>query len=465
MQKEAREIVKKILNSIGRFFAKIGAGIYKVIDVILITPISKLIYFIIDKAQSNPGKFERFLNKPNVLIYVSLLCAFVTFIVIDQKVVDLSETEVKIISNVKVEAEYNDETFVAEGIPETVDVILMGRKSDLYLAEQLGDHKVTLDLSDYSSGTYENISLKYNNPINTLDYKIDPSKVTIVLYPKVSEVRTLTIDILNTDKLDETLVISSVKLSKDEVIIKSYSEKLETVASVKAIIDANALKANSSGTYTLENVQLVAYDEKGTEISDVEIIPSTITATVVVSSPSKEVPIKIVPIGEVASGSAIASIVSSSNKATLYGDQSVLDEISVLEVEIDVNGLKEDKTYQTTITKPTGVRSMSVSKLTIKLTMEKETSKEFENIAIQLENLKNGYKAFGVSESDTKVTVVVKGTSSLIEKLTSADITAAVDLTDLDDGDWTVPVKVTGADSKLTYTSKTSQVKITIAKQ
>ena len=455
--------MKRIFKAIFTFFKKIFVGIYKIIDKILITPISKLIYRIISRNPNGPGLLDRLLNKPNMIVYISLVLAFITFILIDRKVVVLVETEAVVIPNQTVVAEYNEESFVVEGIPETADIVLMGRKSDLYLAQQLGDHIVSLDLSGLGVGTHK-VNLKYTNSISSLTYKLDPSSVTVVIYPIVREFRTVTTDIINTDRLGEKLLVSSVTLDRDEVIIKSYAQKLETVASVKAIVDVNALNATSAGTYTLENVKLVAYDDKGTEIKDVEILPETLTATVVISSPSKTVPIKIVPIGEVASGSAIATINSSITKVTVYAEEAVLSTIDSIEVNIDVNGLNADKTYQTSIEKPLGVRSISEKNVTVKVTMEKEASKEFENIPIELKNLGQDLKAFGKSENDTKVTVIVKGTSTLLNSLTASDIKAYVDLTDLKEGEWEVGVSVTGNDLKLSYTPKTQKVKIIITK-
>ncbi len=457
--------MKKMLKKILHFFARIFKGLYKILDISIITPFSKLAYFISDKLSSKNGNLDKFFNKPNTLIYVSLIFAFAMFLAVDRKIINLAETEAIVLSNQPIVAEYNEEAFVVEGIPEGADIVLMGRKSDLYLAEQLGDHKLTLDLTDYSAGTHK-ISIKYNNPIKTLDYKVDPSRVTLVIYPKISESKTLTTDILNTDKLNNTLVISSVKLDKDEVIIKSYKEKLETVASVKALVDVNALNATNAGTYTLENVKLVAYDEKGTEIKDIEIIPETVTATVIVSSPSKVVPVRIVPVGDVASGSAISTITSNVNTVTLYGDEDALKSIEDIKVEIDVTGLSKDKSYQETIVKPNGVRSMSDTAITIKVTMQGESSKEFKNIPLEFENLDTSkYKALAKSESDTKVDVVVKGVSSLLNKLTNDDIKAYVDLSDLEPGTYEVPVIVTGSDLKLKYSSRTIKIEVIISKK
>lgn len=448
--KKRTNIFKKIIKSIINFF-----------DKILITPISKFIYFILDKISVRKGTIERIFNKPNTLLYVSLICAFVSFILIDTRAISLQDIKSVVLNGRKVTAEYNDEAYVVEGLPEKVNIILMGRTSDLYLAKQLGEHQVTLDLSDYGVGTHK-VDLKYNNPINNLEYMLSPSDVTVVIYPKVSEVRTLTQDIINTDKLSETLVVSNVILDRDEVIIKSYQEKLDKVASVKALVDVNSLNATTAGTYTLENVRLVAYDENGTEIPDIEIVPGSITATITITSPSKDVPIKIVPIGEVASGNAIELIESNVTMVTVYADETVLENLNSIEIEIDVNGLSENKTFQNVIPKPNGARSISETTITIKVTMEKETTKDFENISIQYENLAPGLDVSLASEEYSVVSVTVRGVKSLLEKLKSEDITAYVDLEGLAPGPHTVPVLIKGSDLRLTYTSKRQSVNVII---
>ena len=459
--------LKKLINKILKFFGKIFKILYKILDILLITPLSKGAYFVIDKVTSRSGSFEKFINNPNTLIYVSLVCAFALFALVDSKVINLTETEAIVLSNQPIIAKYNEEAYVVEGIPETGDIVLMGSKSNLYLAEQLGDHKLTLDLTDLSVGTRE-VKIKYNNPINKniLEAKVDPSSVTVVIYPKVSEVRALTTDILNLDKLNNTLVVSSVELDRDEVIIKSYKEKLETVGSVKAIVDVSALNATAAGTFTLDNVKLIAYDQKGAEMNDIEIVPGTVKATVTITSPSKVVPVSVVPVGDVASGSAIATITPNVTTVTLYGEEAVLDNIKDIKVEIDVAGLNSDKTYQETIVKPTGVRSMSDTNVTIKVTMEKETSKEFKDIPITFEHLDTTkYKVQAANVDSTKVDVVVKGVSSILNKLTKDDIKAYVDLSNLEEGTQRVPVFVSGSDVKLVYTSRTTMIEVIISKK
>ena len=199
-------------------FVKTIKKIANFFDRILITPISKLAYFIKDKFSFKSGFIDRMLNKPNVLLYISLILSFTMFMMVQKNFINFSDTKAITMSNLPVEVEYNDEAYVIEGLPTKADLVLLGKKSELYLAEQYGDHKITLDLTGLDVGTHK-VTLDYNNPIRKLNYILDPGTVTIVIYPKVSEVRTLSIDVINTDKLDETLVVSNVLLDRNDVII------------------------------------------------------------------------------------------------------------------------------------------------------------------------------------------------------------------------------------------------------
>ncbi len=445
-------------------FKRISKAIVSGVDKVIITPISRFAYFIRDKFSLRSGLIDRLLNKPNVLLYISLFLAFVCFYAVDSKIISFSNTNAVVLSNQKVNVEYNEEAYVVEGLPTGADIILMGRKGDLFLAQQLGEgHEITLDLTDYGVGTHK-VDLQYSSPINTLSYKLDPGSVTVVIYPKVSEVRSLSKDIINADRLDETLVVTDVVLDRDEVIVKSYQEKLDTVASVKAIVDVNALNANEAGTYTVDNVKLVAYDVDGKEIKDVEIVPGNVTATVTITSPSKTVPLTVVPVGDVRSGSAIAKIESSVSNVTIYADEEILANIEDIKVEIDVTNLSEDKVYQVVINKPTGARSINYTSAKITVTMESETSKDFSGVPIEIRGLNSSFVAQGVDAENALVTVTVKGVESLLKELETANITAYIDLSSITEaGTYTVPVYVEGTDLRLTYTSKTKNVQIIVS--
>ena len=457
MKKVMVKKMRKVLNVILAFFKLI----YATIDKIIVTPISRVVYRINKRLKGTNNKFDKILNRPITLIVLSLVFAFAIFILVDRQVISLVQTEAEILSDQPVVAEYNKEAYVVEGIPESVDVTLMGRKSDLYLAKRLGDHEVKLDLTKYGVGEHK-VKLTYNQSIDSLNYKLDPSTVLVVIKEKISTLKTISYDLLNEDKLDNRLNVGNVTLDRNEVVIKGDEATLESVATVRALIDLSSDSFTDKGDYTIDNIPLVAYDASGKVVDNVEIVPEKVTATIKLESYSAEVPLKVLTTGAPKAGKAISEINSSVSKITIYGDQSTLDSITYVPVTIDVKGLSEQKTYNVTISKPNGVRSMSESTATITVKFGEETQKTIDGVSVQWKNLSSSYSVNAKSKDDAQISVIAKGTSSVLESLDTSTISAYVDLTKYGEGEHQVTVAVEGDDPRVQFLSN-KQITIIIS--
>ena len=329
------------------------------------------------------------------------------------------------------------------------------------MAKQYPSSGVTVDLTGLKPGQHK-VTLKYTQQLKSIDYRLDPSTVTVTIYDKVSQTKSLTYDVLHQDDLDTKLSIDSVELDRSEVIVKGAEYKLDKVATVRALVDVDEFAKQEAGELTLDNIPLVAYDTNG-KVVDVEIVPRTVTAKVTISSPSKEVPIKIVPKGDLAFGKAIRSLSSNVDSVTVYGSEEALDKLDSLEAVVDVTGLDASKEYTVTLKRPNGVTEISEKTITVNVTLDDSTTKEFNNISIATENLDTSkYKVQALSEEDSRVTVVVTGSKSIIDSIDPSIINAYVDLEGLGVGEHEVEVKVRGDDVKLNYTPKTKKVKVRI---
>lgn len=434
--------------------------IYKLLDVIIITPISKLIYRIRGILKDNNSRLEKILNRPNVLVYVSLICAIVVFLLVDHNVINLTEKEAEVIEGQKVNVIYNDEAYVIEGVPDTVDITLIGSKSSIYLATQLGEHKIDLDLSGYGPGTYK-VPLKYNHSVESVTYKLDPATITVKISEKVSEVEPLTYDLLNQNKLDKKLSVSQVVLDTSEVIAKSSQEQLNKIATVKALIDASKITLKESGSQTLEDVELVAYDDAGNRLSNVEVVPSKISATVTIDSYHVTLPVKTVVSGDMAPGKAIASITSTVKNVDVYGEKDVLDKLTDVEARVDVSGLSGDKQLSVELVRVNGVRYMSETKTNISISVGDEANREVSGIIVSALNVGSGLFA-QASQNEREITVILKGTQDAINSIQANDIHATVDLTGFSKGNYTVPVTVTTNDERVIAIPTKTEITVNI---
>lgn len=453
--------MNKVFKSISNFFKKIG----KFIDKKIILPIAKFFVGISNKFKGNGRSFEKILTRKPGLIIVSLVIALGVFFIADTKSTSLIETSAEVLYDQPISATYNEEAYVVEGLPETVDITLIGRKSDVYLAKQLPTNDITVDLTGLKPGVHK-VNLKYKKALSSVEYKLDPSVATIVIYEKVSEEKEINYEVINKDKIDSKLMVEDVTLSTEKVYVKGKEATLNEVASVKALIDLKNLVDPSVGEQELKDVSLVAYDSNGKKV-DVEIVPSKITATVKITSPQKEVPIKVIPknYDKIVFGKAISKITTDVTKVTIYGESSKLDKISYIPVYVDVGDLKEDKKYSITITKPNGVRAISENSVNVNVELGDETSKEINDVYLEYENLGDGLTVQAVDADSTKVTVSVKGVESVLTDLDPTTIKAYVDLKGLGVGVHEIPVQVTGSDEKVKYSSKTTKITLRITQK
>lgn len=456
--------MSKFFKKIGRIIYTLLEALFKLLDKWVIMPISRLVYKASKLLNSNNTGFNKLLNNRNFLIVLTLIFSVICFFLIDKEVINLVENEAEIIKNVPVKLIYNEEAYVVENVPETVDIVITGRKSDIYLAKQLGEFSVELDLSKYTeAGTYK-VYFNYSESVDSVGYKLDPSYLNVTIKDRVSEVHSVSYDLVSTDDLDSKLSVDSVSLDSSEVIVKGSQDRLDEISSIKALVSVSSEDYTEAGTYEITNIPLVAYNKKGEIIDNIEIVPETLTGTLVLKSYKATVPLSVSTTGKLVNGKAIAAITingSSSYSLDIYGEESEIKDIISVPVTINVDGLGTDsvKNYKVTISKPVGVRHMSVKNVTITATFGDEEQKSIEITDIGNKNLADGYSANIVGTD--KVTVQVKGVRSNIDEIAENNIKPYVDLSGLGEGTHEVEVKIDNTNPLVNYVvSSTLTIKI-----
>ena len=102
------KVLKKIIKSIKKFFQ----CIFNFFDKIIITPVTKFGLFLEEKMDKNAGKFEKWLNKKNTLVFISLLMALLLFFYVDNQASTVIDSAAEVLRNQDVEATYNKEAYV-----------------------------------------------------------------------------------------------------------------------------------------------------------------------------------------------------------------------------------------------------------------------------------------------------------------------------------------------------------------
>lgn len=331
-------------------------------------------------------------------------------------------------NNIPVVVNYNSELYEISGVPETVDVFISGDYTDISMAESNPDYQVTLDLSGLTEGTH-NVKFTVQGFSQRLKTIVDPDSATVTIKLKDVKNMPLSYDFINQDKLGSQYVLGEPQFDVSEVTVKGAPDTLNKVALVKALIDVSG----KTSEFTTE-APIVAYDQEGNRIDEVDIVPNKVEVTVDVSSPSKSVPLVPVFSGDIPDGKAVASIISSNDTITIYGQQAVLDSISSITVPIDAATLTEDKKIVYPIVLPTGVKSANLSSVTFDIKLGEGVTKTIDNVVITYRNHTSGYKLDVVDKEDVYTSVVLFGTQENLDKIEESNIQGYIDLRDIEPG-------------------------------
>ena len=68
---------------------------------------------------------------------------------------------------------YNQEAYVVEGLPDEVDITLVGQKRHIFLAKQTPSKGVSVDLTGLKPGNHK-VTLKYTQRLSILNLFISP---------------------------------------------------------------------------------------------------------------------------------------------------------------------------------------------------------------------------------------------------------------------------------------------------
>lgn len=452
-------------------FKRIG----KSFDKHIVLPITRLILKITKIFDKSSHRFEAILAKQTTLLFLSLILSVTLFVIVDQKVLVFNNSSAEMFKDQKVEVIYNEERFVLEGIPETVDITLIGSKADLYFAKQSqSKHNVKVDLSDIKEpGTYK-VDLNYDGTQSKkIESSVNPSQATVIVYLKESENRTLSYNVINKDHLENTIDIEKVDLNIDQVVISGARYKLDQVATVEALIDVDKLPSTEVGKQTLDEITLKAYDASG-NIVDVEINHSEkIKAEVTLSSSSKEVPLNLVLKNDMPFGKAISGYTFSKDTVVAYGSNEALSNLEKNGINIEFDASKLDSNYSGTveIPIPSGVKKLDVNSVILNINVTKSvTSARNLNLKIVALNVPSGYTAGAELEKDSEVLVKPTCAENICNSLKEADVEAYVDLSEYiksGPGTYEIPVQIKPKTTNArlsTFTVSPDKVKIKLTK-
>ncbi|MCF0110303.1 MAG: hypothetical protein HUJ58_00240 [Erysipelotrichaceae bacterium] len=409
------------------------------------------------------GFIDRFLFNKKLSKFSTLILAIVFYIAINA---DGSSTGILASSAgtkldaIPVQVIVNSEVYEIDGIPSSVSAAVIGDVSDIQLLKSQSSYKVTADLSGLTEGTHQ-VSLTPTDFSNRLTVNLNPSTVMVTIKKKTTQKFKISHEYINTNRMENIYALDGApSLESTEVVVRASQDTIDNIAYVKALIDVSGVTQDFVTT-----AQIVAYDQSGQKLN-VDIVPETVQASVQVTTPQKEVPINVIPIGELPDGLSIDSITLDHSTVTVYASQTILNELDEIRVEVDATKIDKNSSWTYAINVPSGVNSLSVTKINIDVKVGETVTRTIDNIPVSYRNNVNGYRLDWGTNSMYQ-SVVIKGTQNNVDMLTAEDIKIFLELEGIEPGmNQDIPLTVEGSSKMVTYSlaSGMETMSITVVK-
>ncbi|OFD67743.1 hypothetical protein BWGOE4_01580 [Bacillus mycoides] len=363
---------------------------------------------------------------------------------------------------------YDEEKYIVSGIPQGgVKVKLEGPKAAVATAKAKSQFNITVDLRDRPEGTYE-VSLKANGLPDDVKGIVQPATIKVTLHEKAKKYVHVDLKLSNEDQMPAGATIEKSSIKPDTVEVVGTKEEIESISSAKAYIDLKGV--NKTVTKTAD---VTLYNKEGKRLN-VKTNPSKISVTVNVATQAtannveKTVPLTYSKKGNLPEGLAVTNISVEPKEVTIAGPKDILDNIQSIEgVEVDLSQLTDSTTFDASVLLPKGVTSAKPNQVKVSVGVQKvkqTKSKTIDGIPIQKNGIPNDVTAQLLSPQDGKISVDISGEASIVDKITAAQITAAINLQNVSPGTKDVSIQVSGP-GNISIEAKQKSAKVTIVKK
>ena len=213
----AKQIAVETIKDTEKIFQKISSFL-KNIWKFLTTPSMLLGVF---KFQKLDHVYESFLRNERLMKILALIVA-IGFALNVRYSFTMKERYSVDINSYPLVSYYDKERTVVEGLPDTVDITLVGDKSQVDIAKTKANFEIFADLRDLPPGTHK-VNLEYSKLGSKLDVKIDPSTIVVTIMPLTEIDKQVQADFVNLDQIDDMYVLSEPQLALDTVKIYQNS--------------------------------------------------------------------------------------------------------------------------------------------------------------------------------------------------------------------------------------------------
>lgn len=265
----------------------------------------------------------------------------------------------------------------------------------------------------------------------------------------------------------ENVYLDTYKTDPNMLSVSGPQSQVSKVARAVAKLDLSGLSADRASDRTALDIEL--QDSSGSVIvSDkLEITNQTvITDSVIVET--ETVPMAMVPLdlesmvkGKPAAGYELVSVYAEQDALRVAANSEILGAIEFLTTDqpMDIEGASDNISGYVRLKRISGIENTLPAEIAITAEIaEKTTERTMRSIDVDVSGLAEGLSA---KLSDKQITVQLTGAYSFIEGLVRDNVRLYVDVTDLPEGSYLLPVQI-HIDNATNFTCALSRAEVTV---
>jgi len=373
------------------------------------------------------------------LAFAILLYVFVSFegTTTDSRIP--SETDrVEVLENIPVDILIDEDEYVVSGVPEVVTLSLEGPYSILMPTAKQQNFDVFVDLRDLEAGEHT-VEIDHDRIPSELSVYIEPKTTNIVIEERATEEFPVQVDFINEDQLPDGYELGTVEVNPGTVTVTSSRTIIEQIAMVKVFVDVAGLTESINNREVPVNV----YDNQGNGLN-IRVVPENVVVSVDVDNPNKTVNVSVSTTGELPNGFEVIEVIPDIEEIEIFARRSILESIDeILTADINLADINESATIPVDLIVPDGV---VVEDDKIDVTIKLEQTREFTDVPIEIVNEADNQTITFNTPDEPVINLTVTGEDELIKDLSVDDFQLSIDITNLEEGEHRLPIKVEGPD-------------------
>ncbi len=297
--------------------------------------------------------------------------------------------------------------------------------------------RVTADVSDLAPGTYTIALNATTSETNARILSIEPDEITITL--ERSATREIPVEVTLLGEPAAGYEAEQPQLSSDTVTVSGPSSAVGRVSGIVARLSIEGLRGDFRGT-----VNFIPVDSAGNPVSGVTLTPDSAQVTVPITQREgyRDVAVKLVITGQVASGYQVTNITVAPNFITVASsDPRLVEQMPgfVNTLPLDISGASDDVVRRLPLELPAGVTVDGEQVVLVQVNIAAiEYSLQVERV-LEMRGLSVGLSA---TTSPETVDVLLLGPLTVLDGLSLEDVRVILDLEGLGPGTYQVTPQV-----------------------